>query len=74
MLDAQSMKKIQAKLHVAETGELDDKTQAALKAFQKKNDQPATGLPDFDTLRRLGLDPKDIYIGGTQRQQAKRKQ
>ena len=26
-----------------------------------------TGMPDFDTLRRLGLDPKKIYLGGTAR-------
>jgi hypothetical protein len=68
MLDATSVKQIQSKLHIAETGELDDQTQAALKAFQKKQNQPQTGLPDYDTLRRLGLDPKKIYLGGTERQ------
>ena len=61
MLDKTSMKKIQGKLHVQQSGELDDATQAALKKFQKQQSQPETGLPDFDTLRRLGLDPKDIY-------------
>lgn len=78
MLDKQSMRKLQHALNthgekVGESGELDDSTQAALKRFQKKQDQPATGLPDFDTLRRLGVDPKDIYLGGTQRTEAKRK-
>ena len=33
----------------------------------------STGLPDFDTLRRLGLDPKKMYLGGTKRRdEAKR--
>ena len=32
-----------------------------------------TGLPDYDTVRRLGLSAKSIYLGGTQRRdQAKR--
>ena len=61
LLDPSAMKKIQAKLHVSETGQLDDKTQAALRRFQKQQGQPDTGLPDYDTLRRLGLDPHSIY-------------
>ncbi|HZS36014.1 MAG TPA: peptidoglycan-binding domain-containing protein [Polyangia bacterium] len=78
MLDPQSMRKLQAALarhgeSVEQSGQLDDATQAALRKFQRKQHQPATGLPDYDTLRRLGLDPKDIYLGGTHRREAARK-
>ena len=78
MLDPRSMRRIQQALHrhgeaVSESGQLDDATQAALKRFQRKQQQPATGLPDYDTLRRLGLDPKEIYLGGAARRQASRK-
>ena len=78
MLDPTSMKKIQAKLSskgfaVAQSGQLDDATEAALRKFQSHERIASTGLPDFDTLRRLGLDPKDVYLGGTKRRdQAKR--
>jgi N-acetyl-anhydromuramyl-L-alanine amidase AmpD len=78
MLDPQSIKQIQAKLSakgfkVAESGALDEGTEAALRKFQAHEHIASTGLPDFDTLRRLGLDPKRIYLGGTQRRnQAKR--
>lgn len=78
MLDPQSMHEVQRALgrhgeKVDESGQLDDATQAALKRFQRKQDQPATGFPDYDTLRRLGLDPRDIYLGGTRRREATRK-
>ena len=74
MLDGQSMRKIQRALaakgeRVRETGKLDGTTKAALRRFQRGQDQPATGLPDYDTIRRLGLDVKEIYLGGTQRRQ-----
>jgi peptidoglycan hydrolase-like protein with peptidoglycan-binding domain len=78
MLDPQSLKQIQSKLsshgfHVEESGQLDEATQTALRKFQHHESIAATGLPDFDTLRRLGLDPKKIYLGGTQRRdEAKR--
>jgi len=78
MLDPKSMKQIQAKLSargfkVDESGELDEGTQAAIRKFQAHEHIASTGLPDFDTLRRLGLDPKKVYLGGTQRRdEAKR--
>ncbi|MCA1665198.1 MAG: peptidoglycan-binding protein [Myxococcales bacterium] len=78
MLDPQSMKQIQAKLSArgfktSESGQLDQQTEAALRQFQKHEQMASTGLPDFDTLRRLGLDPKKLYLGGTQRRdEAKR--
>jgi len=66
-LNAERVRKIQSALskrgpRVAETGQMDSATQAALVAFQKKNAQPATGFPDFDTLKRLGLEPQQIYL------------
>ena len=77
MLDATAMHKIQDALgrhgeKAPRSGKLDEATQAALKSFQKKQDQPATGFPDFDTLHRLGLDARTIYLGGTARQDQKR--
>jgi hypothetical protein len=73
MLDPQAMKQIQAKLShkgfkTSESGQLDEETQAALRKFQANEHIASTGLPDFDTLRRLGLDPHKIYLGGTKRQ------
>jgi len=66
--DAAAVRKIQAALSshgqpVKESGELDGDTHAALVRFQKANAQPATGFPDFDTLKRLGLKPEEVYLG-----------
>src|SRR3954452_16574055 len=78
MLDPKSMKELQSALgrkgfKVAESGELDESTQAAIRKFQAHEQIASTGLPDFDTVRRLGLDPKKIYFGGTERRnEAKR--
>jgi len=78
MLDPQSVKQIQGKLSargfkVAQSGQLDQATEAALRKFQAHEQIASTGLPDFDTIRRLGLDPKKVYLGGTQRRdEAKR--
>jgi N-acetyl-anhydromuramyl-L-alanine amidase AmpD len=72
MLDPASMKKIQSALDshgvkAPSSGQLDEETQAALRRFQAKEKMAKTGMPDYDTLRRLGLDPKEIYLGGVQR-------
>jgi hypothetical protein len=72
MLDPVAMRKVQAALsrHGEKTpssGLLDEETQAALRRFQDKEKMAKTGMPDFDTLRKLGLDPKTIYLGGTAR-------
>ncbi|MCU1281886.1 MAG: Peptidoglycan-binding domain 1 protein [bacterium] len=78
MLDSKSIKQLQGALRrkgfaVAETGQLDESTEAAIRKFQARERIAATGLPDFDTVRRLGLDPKAMYLGGTQRRnEAKR--
>jgi peptidoglycan hydrolase-like protein with peptidoglycan-binding domain len=72
MLDKEAVTKIQRALNdkghkVAVSGKLDQATEVALKKFQKAQSQPATGFPDYDTLKRLGLDAQDIYLGGTKR-------
>lgn len=77
MLDGKSMRQVQSALNhhgvkVAESGQLDEETQAALRKFQAREKSAQTGMPDFDTLRKLGLDPKKIYLGGTQRADAER--
>ena len=36
-------------------------TAAALRRFQAEHDLPSTGVPDHETVRRLGLNPDDLY-------------
>jgi peptidoglycan hydrolase-like protein with peptidoglycan-binding domain len=72
MLDPKSMHQIQAALSrhgvsAPSSGQMDDETQAAIRKFQKKQHIAETGMPDFGTLRQLGLDPKSIYVGGAKR-------
>ncbi len=78
MLDPDHIKRIQSKLsakgyHVSESGQLDEQTEAALRKFQAHEHIASTGLPDYDTLRRLGLDPKTVYLEGTQRRDEARR-
>src|SRR5438067_1853053 len=68
MLDAQAMREIQRALSahhqpVAASGVLDGETEGALRRFQRQHQMAETGLPDYDTLHKLGLDPKRIYLG-----------
>ncbi len=42
-------------------GELDRATSAAVRRFQREEDLPDTGMPDRETLRRLGVDPEKAY-------------
>jgi peptidoglycan hydrolase-like protein with peptidoglycan-binding domain len=42
-------------------GELDDPTSAALARFQEDEGLAATGMPDRETVARLGLDPQAAY-------------
>lgn len=44
-----------------ETGELDAQTQLALRSFQTREGIAATGFPDFETLRRLELEPSAVF-------------
>lgn len=43
------------------SGELDAPTSAAIRRFQRDQQLPETGAPDRETLRRLGVDPQDVY-------------
>lgn len=56
-----SAPKNEAPENVDVTGKLDTKTQQALGAFQKVNGLPETGLPDYETLDRLGFKPSDLF-------------
>lgn len=42
-------------------GELDAATSAAVRRFQEEQGLPATGMPDRETVRRLGLNPEAAY-------------
>ena len=42
-------------------GEFGFETQRALLAFQKRQGLAPTGMPDLETTKRLGLDPKVLY-------------
>jgi hypothetical protein len=37
----------------------------ALRRFQRANDLPATGIPDHETVKKLGLDPNQIFRAAT---------
>jgi len=39
----------------------DASTGAALRRFQAAHDLPLTGIPDHETVRRLGLNPDDLF-------------
>jgi peptidoglycan hydrolase-like protein with peptidoglycan-binding domain len=43
-------------------GELDAPTSAAIRKLQEQQGLAATGFPDHETLRRLGVDPEHAYI------------
>ena len=43
------------------SGELDERTSEGLRKFQKSRDLAATGTPDEETVRKLGLDPDQIF-------------
>ena len=55
----------------APSGELDEPTSAALRRFQRSEDLAQTGAPDRETLRRLGIDPQEVYRTVPQGQEAK---
>lgn len=55
----------QIRTRLVEGGYLDDpkakSLEAGLRKFQSAKDLPATGVPDHETVRRLGLDPNEIF-------------
>jgi len=62
--EAAIQRRLQAKgfLHGEQSrGQLDSSTRAALRAFQKSEGLPATGLPSYETVRHLGLSLDAIF-------------
>lgn len=43
------------------SGTLDEATSAGLRKFQSSQGLAQTGAPDRETLRRLGVDPQEVY-------------
>jgi hypothetical protein len=43
------------------TGTLDEPTQRALSAWQHGEGLAETGLPDYQTLERLGIEPSEVF-------------
>jgi peptidoglycan hydrolase-like protein with peptidoglycan-binding domain len=51
-------------------GTLDAPTSAAIQRFQRERGLAATGFPDRETLKALGIDPEHAYLGeGDRRRQ-----
>ena len=45
--------------------DLSQQATVALRRFQRDEGLAETGAPDRETLRRLGVDPQDVYSTGT---------
>lgn len=50
-------------------GVFDEPTRDALRRFQDENDLPATGFPDHETIRKMGLDPDEMFSSKSETQQ-----
>lgn len=48
-------------LSAADEGEIDAATSAAIRKFQSEQGIARTGNPDHETVRRLGLDPDQLF-------------
>jgi peptidoglycan hydrolase-like protein with peptidoglycan-binding domain len=48
-------------LEAVQRGRLDRVTSAAVRKFQSDQDLARTGIPDHETVRRLGLDPDALF-------------
>ena len=57
--------KIRDKLAAAGFAADGKSTKEAMRRFQQANDLPATGSPDHETVKKLGLDPNDIFRAAT---------
>jgi hypothetical protein len=47
-----------------EQGQLDEPTRKALKQVQREHGLPETGVPDHETVSKLGLDPERVFEKG----------
>ena len=72
ILRADGLRKMQNKLGVKESGQLDDATRAALERFQRRNQLAATGLPDLETVDKLGLDTDKVFQTGSKKKEGDR--
>jgi peptidoglycan hydrolase-like protein with peptidoglycan-binding domain len=57
-------------LHEHREGELDPPTTAAVRRFQQEKGLAATGFPDRETLKDLGIDPERAYVREEDRKRA----
>jgi hypothetical protein len=57
-------------LHEHREGELDDPTTAGIRKLQEQQKLAATGFPDRETLKALGIDPERAYIREEDRKRA----
>ena len=48
-----------------DAGPSDAATREGIRRFQRAQDLPATGVPDAETVKRLGLDPDKTFRRGT---------
>jgi uncharacterized iron-regulated membrane protein len=48
-------------LEAHQRGTLDEPTRRALRRLQHDSNLPETGLPDHETVRKLGLDPDKVF-------------
>ena len=55
-----------------ESGKLDTATTAAVRKFQGDQDLARTGVPDHETVRKLGLDPDEVFRQSSGRQEEKK--
>jgi peptidoglycan hydrolase-like protein with peptidoglycan-binding domain len=51
-----------------QSGKLDGPTHQALRAFQRANNLPATGMPDDLTIQKLGLKPDQLTRAAPKRE------
>lgn len=52
---------LQKKLNVMEDGVLTAETQRAIGSFQRAEKLTETGMPDYATVKRLGVDPQRVF-------------
>jgi len=53
--------KLQRALKVPVSGVLDMQTQQALRMHQREHDIVETGLPDFESVKSLGIEPEEMF-------------
>jgi hypothetical protein len=49
----------------ADAGKSNGAMRGGIRQFQKAQDLPETGVPDAETVKRLGLNPDEMFRRGT---------